>query len=320
MVKKVAFCIATNKWQLPEWWRSLVEAIIEAERDPDIEFCGLYTNGTASPDYTKNNLVVAAAPMNANRETLTDNHRNDITKQVEDSEADYLYWWDDDTTHPSGTLKKLLALEVPFAAGLYYLKTAPYVPVAYFKNPNGTYRSMLQFRLGEIVTVDFCGMGCALVHRSVYDKIREAYSLYKTDRGSYVLVENENDVSVKDHQSLSMRLTDSDDAIGTNGAVVGGQYHIQRVNPVTQEEARSMKLHFPWYGMEVTRTEDVWFCNLAEHVGVKPVIDTSINCGHWGNSPTEREHFRMYEFWSQEGGNDGKEKKEVQGIEEEKTF
>jgi len=275
----------------------LVEAIIDAERDPGIQFAGLFVNGTASPDYTKNNLVVSTG-INASRETLTDFNRNQITDEAVSVEPDAIYWWDDDTTHPAGALRALLDLQVPFAAGVYHLKAAPYVPVAYFRNPNGSYRSMINFTLGELVEVDFCGMGCALIRREVYEDIRNAHSVYKTERGSYIVVEKKNEFDVGD---------DYDAFLGRSGenVVVNGKYSIQAVRPVPEDEAKTLKLHFPWYGMEVTRTEDVWFCELASHVGVKPLIDTSVQCGHWGESPTEREHFKLYEFWGKEEA-DGK--------------
>lgn len=270
-----------------------MRAQLEAERDPGIEFVDVFVNNTASPDYSKNG--VTAEIFDEKRMALTDVNRNGIMSQIEDSAADYIYWFDDDTAHPPGALRQLLDLKVPFAAGLYYLKNPPYVPVAYFINPNGTYRSLLQFKLGELIEVDFTGMGCALIHRDVYKAIRAAHTVYKTTRGSYVVVQNKNIHQEAPRDDLAEE------------SVYGDRY-IEKVRPVDEEEMISSQLYFPYYGMEVTRTEDIWFCQLAEHVGFKPLIDTSINCGHYGELPITRANFKKYGFVPKEDGDEPEKK------------
>jgi hypothetical protein len=287
---KVAFCVAANKWQVSGWWSALTRAVVEAERDLGIEFVDVIIQQSASPDYNKNNAVKAG--LGETRLSLTDANRNDVVHQVAQTDADYLYWWDDDTVHPSGTLRKLLDLQVPFAAGVYHIKNPPYPPIAYFKNPNGTYRAMLEFRFGELVEVDFTGMGCALIHRSVYEAIEQAHTVYKTDRGSYVVVEKTRITQGMDNFPAAH------DVVIDQGA--GTIHRIEKLYPVPVEEMSASGLYWPYYGMEVTRTEDIWFCQLAEHVGVKPLIDTSITCNHLGERGINRGHFLAYEFHPKE--------------------
>lgn len=286
---KVAFAVACNKWQTREWWLAFQSAIVAAERDPEIDFVDVYVNNSASPDFNKNGIVAEA--VESRRPELTDASRNAIMSNVEqDSKADYIYWWDDDTVHPPGTLRKLLDLHVPFAAGVYFTKQIPYVPIAYFINPNGTYRSMLNYRRGELVEVDFTGMGCALIHRDVYRDIRVAHSVFKNSRGGYFVVENS-----KVHSEKAK--------LGEVGHVYG-DLMVEQAIPVPEKEAAASRLHFPFYGMEVTRTEDIWFCQLAANVGVKPLIDTDVNCGHLGEFPITRANFKRYSFTPKEASDE----------------
>jgi len=282
--QKVAFCIAKNKWQEADWWQALVVAATDAVEDPEIDMVGLFVNGSAQPDFNKNNA--AASVLNARRVELTDTARNDVVEQVDASAADWLYWWDDDTIHPRYTLKRLLALQRPFVSGVYHVKNEPYVPIAYFRNEGGTYRPMLKYQRGELVTVDFVGMGCALIHKQVYADIRANHTVLKTERGSYMVVQNS--------QMYNDEIDSLDEGVFTGSD--GNQYYMQPVRVVDDEEQIITKLQFPYYGMEVTRTEDIWFCQLAEHVGYKPTVDTDITCDHLGSIRIGRDSFRRYQF------------------------
>lgn len=287
--QKVAFAVACNKYQTPAWWRVFATAVGEAVADPGIEFLGIVQNNTAQPDYTKDGIV--GELFNERRQTLTDASRNDIMSQVDHTDAEWIYWWDDDTIHPAGTLRRLLNLNTPFASGVYHIKQKPYIPIVYFRNPNGTYRSMLNYERGELVFADFTGMGCALIHRSVYEKIKEAHSVFKTDRGNYVVLPKE------DAEYPALKL--SAGQVPARGRVYGDLF-VQHVRPVSQEELTGDRVHWPFYGMEVTRTEDIWFCELAEKVGIKPLVDTDICCGHIGEHTIGRQNFRMYQFTPKE--------------------
>ena len=166
MTKSVAFCIAVNKQQDPKWWLSLSAAMIAAVEDPNIEYHSIITSGAALPDFNKNSAVDFLASMaGAGRTDLTDANRNEVVEEVMKLDVDYLYWWDDDTPHPHGTLQQMLSLEVEFVSGLYYTKQPPYLPIAYIRNENGTYRTLNRFTKGELVSLDAVGMGCALIHR-----------------------------------------------------------------------------------------------------------------------------------------------------------
>lgn len=296
---KVAFVVACNKNQIPKWWQALVREVAIAERDPTIEFVDCIINQTASPDNTKNNLVHSAAF--GNRLELTDINRNNATGQVLDTDADWLYWWDDDTAHPPNTLRKLLSLQVPFSSGLYYGKTEPYAPIAYVTNPDQTMKSIFDFTKGQLIECDVVGMGCALIHRSVYEDIKETFDVWLTERHTAVLLPKDTVVEAP----LDMGQID------INGSLVRGleggddYYHVQRVRPAQVAELIRSRTNWPFYGMEYSRTEDYWFCTLAAKAGHKPLVDTSINCEHWMDGAITHDHFDQYEFLpAEKEGND----------------
>lgn len=296
MAKSVAFCIAVNKQQDPKWWLSLSGAMIAAVEDPNIDYHSIITSGAALPDFNKNSAVdLLVGQAGAGRRDLTDANRNEVVEEVMSLDVDYLYWWDDDTAHPPGTLQQMLALEVDFVSGLYYTKVPPYLPIAYIRNEGGTYRTLNRFTKGELVSVDATGMGCSLIHKSVYENIHANYDVYMTpDRVSWPVFRPAGfDLSKKHlppHPSIHVNTKD------------GAIHYTVPAEKMTDETLARTATTWPYYGLNVMRTEDFWFCELAARLGVKPLVDTSINCKHWGQKAFEREDFKRYVLEYKEAG------------------
>lgn len=283
MTDRVMFAVAANKWQHPEWWTHFAEQYGMAMVDPNIEVIGALVKSQALPDDNKNHAVgKALSLLGPRRDSLTDTNRNAAVEDALDAGADWIYWHDDDTVHPLGALKRLLAVGQPFVSGVYYLKQPPCNPVAYRRREDGSYYPVVDFRRGELLTVDSVGMGCALIHREVYEAIREAHYVYQ--RANFSLCP----VRTTDVEHVDVRAFKQIERLA--GKVVG-DYRIEPMRKLSDEEIDAHPLGWPYYAMEYARTEDHHFCELAAAVGYKPALDTSINCQHWGERPVSRESF-----------------------------
>lgn len=285
---RVVFVVAANKFHSPEWTVNFAQAIGFATADPDIQVEGIVIKSTALPGHNKSDAVDKAIDMFGKRRlSLTDTNRNAVVEDVlENTQADWLYWWDDDTEHPAYTLRRMLNHQKPFVSGVYYLKRPPCPPVAYFRNDNGTYSALSNFRKGEILQVDSVGMGCALIHRSVYEAIQDTHSVWRRHHGGlYAAPKAHHNPPSKDIRILEKYAGQS-----FNG------FRVERVDEVTEENWKEQVFPYPYYVLEYGRTEDHYFCELAAHAGHKPVVDTNINCKHWGERPVSRQSFKEWEI------------------------
>jgi len=182
------------------------------------------------------------------------------------SGADYIFWLDDDTIPPPGTISHLVNLGREIVGGVYFLGNEPFNPVVYFRQENGLYSALYNYAPGTLVRVDSIGMGCTLIHRSVYERIMEGHEVFLRPTGTPLAIPKEQ---VQDYEE-----TDGKPYVG------GGYYHL----PVTRPEPDDER-PWPFYAMEYGRTEDHHFCELAANVGIKPYLDTRIECEHWKQQP-----------------------------------
>lgn len=197
--------------------------------------------------------------------TMTaDHNRNLIVHEFMKSTAEWLFWIDSDTLIPIGTMNRLLAHGRTLVSGLYYGKNEPHNPIAYHVY-NGAFAPLNQMRMwdvGEIINVDATGMGCMLTHRSVYEDIFKNHRVFQLMGGGIKVVHNADILTTENPFDY------------VSGSVVDGYLH-QRVTEPTLKD-----LKFPYFMVEHIRTEDMFFFDLAARVGHKPVLDTSVECGH----------------------------------------
>jgi hypothetical protein len=73
-------------------------------------------------------------------------------------------------------------------------------------------------------------------------------------------------------------------------------YLSEQVIPQAPDDDRT----FPFYQLEYGRTEDHYFCELAENVGIKPWLDTTVVCEHWKMQGVNNVQHEKYEL-EQEG-------------------
>lgn len=202
--------------------------------------------------------IIASGVMTA------DHNRNLIVEEFLKSDAEWLFWIDADTTVPVGAAERMLAHGRPLVSGLYYGKNEPHPPIAYHVY-NGAFTPidrMIRWEVGEIIEVDATGMGCMLTHRSVFEEMKKAYRVFQSDGGSIHLVHKDDVIT-----------TDSP-VDYVSGSIVDGYLHLAVKEPTLEG------LRFPFFQIEHNRTEDMFFFDKAARLGYKPVLDSSVECGH----------------------------------------
>lgn len=239
---KVDVGIACGKNVPSAWWAPTMAAILMWDRLGDVEISKLILPDTA----------------------LTDANRNRIAHDFLAGEAEWLLQLDDDTVPPLNALPTLLALDQPFCAGLYHLKDDHEAPVAFMRNDYGLYAPLEHYVPGEILPVDLVGMGCTLIHRSVFEDIRRTHRVALSAGGQTI--------------PIARRLIDSYSppfTYGEHGSVIGDFM-------LTKVEFDHVPRNWPFYAFSTNRTEDLWFCELALEAGYRPILDTGLVCEHLG--------------------------------------
>jgi hypothetical protein len=244
--------------------------LLSEEKSGNIEIGQLRTVGSAVPDHNKNNIIGDSV----RRSRLTDYNRQEVTKGFLSGNADWIFWMDDDTAPPLNAITGLLHSGHDFVGGAYFMTAEPYHPIAYKKMPDsGLYAPVYNYPDGALMEVDSIGFGCTLVHRSVYEKIRDAHTVYERHNGALLVIPND---------MVSGKI--SDDYF--EPYVKDGVYY-EHVKAKSEDDDRQ----FPFYQLEHGRTEDHYFCELAAHVGIKPWLDTSVICTHYKTQATTKDDY-----------------------------
>jgi hypothetical protein len=262
--------IACNINQVFQWWSTVLQMLLGEQRKGNIEIGAIRTVGAALPDHCKNNIIGDSKK----RLRLTDSNRQEIAKGFLSGDADYIFWMDDDTAPPLHAITGLLHSGKDFVAGTYFMTSEPYHPIAYKKvEDSGLYYPVYNYPDGALMEVDSVGFGCTLVHRSVYEKIRDAHVVYERHNGALLVIPKEN-------------VTDGEPPERFEPYVKDGVYY-EHIKARTADDDRP----FPFYQLEHGRTEDHYFCELAAHVGIKPWLDTSVTCTHYKTLPTTKDEY-----------------------------
>jgi hypothetical protein len=270
----VDIAVACSAHQTPDWWSPIMAIMLETDRSDTVQIGSVRTVSSALPDTNKNSTI----GQQKRRWSLTDANRNEITnKGFLNGNADWIFWIDDDTVPPQNAILSLIKLGLPFVAGLYFLPRKPFNPIAYKRHiKSGLYAPVYKYPRGGLFEVDSVGMGCTLIHRSVYEKIKEEHMVFERYNGAIFPV----------HKSLVKKPIIFEHKERRKPYVKYGQYR-EDVIPMREEDDRN----FPFYLLEHGRTEDHHFCELAENVGIKPHIDTTITCEHYKHQATTVEDY-----------------------------
>ncbi len=257
--------VACSGSQIPEWWAAVMIMMLHTERTGVAKIGSVRSVKSALVDSNKNNVIGTIK----RRWSLTDANRDEIINNgFMKGGADYIFWLDDDTAPPVEGLARLLSSGRDFIAGLYFLPSSPYNPIAYKRTEEtGLYEPIYFYPKGALIEVDSVGMGCTLIHRSVYEKIAEEHTVFmRLSNGSIFPVHNSH-IEQPAVKVIKKR---------TKPFVRRGVYH-EQVITLPEDDDRN----FPYYLMEHGRTEDHYFCELAANVGIKPWLDTTVMCSHW---------------------------------------
>lgn len=256
----VAIGVPHHGNQAPMWWVRMIENVHIMSRY-GMRFAGIL----------------------AERGVAIDNQRNSIVNWfLNKTDAEFLWFVDDDTVPPIGAPVKLASLNHPFTSGLYYSSWDDIQPIAYKRNSDGRYvrlDGVLDWEPGQIIQVDAAGAGCLLIHRSVFLGIMAKYErAYRVSGGNTVVLKD------KIRGGLPETATKHPYA----GIVKNGMLYEPLVAAKDSNDAS-----FPFFRLEFGRTEDIAFFELAKAAGYPCYLDTGVECGHIKDSQITGDHFRI---------------------------
>jgi hypothetical protein len=261
-----------------EWWGQIFGDLLAEERAGLIRIGAIRAVGSALPDHNKNIIaddrrgVGNRWELDPHRPNLTDMNRSAIAGGFLSGEADWLWMLDDDIVPPDGCVSHLMGLGHSLVGGVCFNGNPPHNVTAYFRGEDGLYHdAVIDFAIGAILKVDSVGMGCTLIHRSVFEKIMSTHEVWMRPTGSLMPIAKR---IIKD------RMLPGDNA---RMRLENGYLHIP-MRPVDPVDNRP----WPFFSMEYGRTEDHHFCEMAVEAGVRPYVDTSVMTSHLKTKPINR--------------------------------
>ncbi len=275
--KKADLAFPTYGQQSPKWWVPMLRNIREWSIAGLVNHVNM--SSSALPATSKNIAIGALDPYSIGT-SLTSHNRNRLVVQ---SDADFIFFIDHDTVPPVDALNKLIALDVPMVAGLYFHKGDKHEPIAYMEARDGLYAPVYSYYPGEIMEVDAVGMGCTLIRRDVFKAIRDQHEWFMLSDGSTILVHKDD---IEDRRFPGKFRTEKKRTYGNS---IDGCYMVEKVKRVSAEDEE--RFDYPYFTMTHGRTEDMPFCEMVRRVGFPILLDTSIECEHIGESSTDVQDF-----------------------------
>jgi hypothetical protein len=272
----VDIAIPCLPYQSSKWWPKIMSLILSEERYGKVQINKITAVSSALVDSNKNHVI----SVGKKRENYVDSNRKEITADFLGGEAEWIFWIDDDTAPPKLAITKLLSSGHDFISGLYYSKAEEHVPIALLKAEDGGYRPISGYSSGTIMPVDVVGMGCCLIHRSVYERIMQGHTLYRRMDKTLFAFPNSQ---IKDKEPINSERFEP--------YIENGILH-EPTFPAELEEGEN----YPFYALANGRTEDIEFCELAAHVGIRPWVDTSVTCEHIGLSTVTEKDYEAYQL------------------------
>ena len=297
---KVDIMVACGPHQTNNWWSPVMGMLLGEQKAGRVEIGALRTVSSAVPDHNKNHNLTTnprgdchggQAPSQWNPEekrrgSLTDANRVTAAHGFLDGSSEWIFCMDDDTVPPKGVISHLVGLGRELVGGVYYNNKPPYNPIAYYRRPDGLYSALYDYTHGALLEMDSIGMGCTLIHRSVFERIMAGHTLFQRPNGSLMVVENSQVVTVGGLVNLVVAEP------GEQVVLTDGERFVfeQSVQPLPDEEDNRA---WPFFALEYGRTEDHHFCELAAHVGIRPYLDTAVVCEHWKPQATTRQDYKQ---------------------------
>ncbi len=117
-------------------------------------------------------------------------NRNLLRQKVLDERYDYFFSLEQDVIPPRKVIERLLAYKKEIITGVYF-KPWDYgdhkkpVAMIWIRHPNDPSKKVTisnDIVLGKhLLKVDFCGLGCLMIHRNVLEKVKFRYDLKQGD-------------------------------------------------------------------------------------------------------------------------------------------
>jgi hypothetical protein len=119
------------------------------------------------------------AHLEARGVSLTTN-RTYLVQEALKTAASHFLFLDDDVIAPDNLIESLIAMKVPIACGVYMAKKSKKdrTLAAWMKAPGG-YSGISNVQPGRYVQVDVTGLGCVLIHRSVFERVSQPWFVWE---------------------------------------------------------------------------------------------------------------------------------------------
>ena len=113
--------------------------------------------------------------------SLTTN-RTKLVREALKSDATHFFLLDDDVIAPDDVIPSLLTANLPIVCGLYMAKKSKGQRglSAWIKMGEG-YAAIGPQQAGRHVQVDVSGLGCVLIHRSIFERVPEPWFVWEPD-------------------------------------------------------------------------------------------------------------------------------------------
>lgn len=139
---------------------------------------GIPHNGIVSMEWAENykNLVCPPAFRTYTKGQPIDAARNTLVQKMQETNCDWVFFLDSDVLCPGDTIQRLLSHRLPIVSGLYYTRHSPINPAMWRDaGDKAHFLPINDFQIGTLIEADVIGMGCCLIHRSVFDKLQKPY-------------------------------------------------------------------------------------------------------------------------------------------------
>jgi hypothetical protein len=126
-------------------------------------------------------LPQGSIPFEARGLSLT-TLRTQLVRMALGTKATHFFSLDDDVIPPENAINTLLAANLPIVCGLYMAKKKKEErTVSAWMKVQGGYAGISNIQQARYVQVDVCGLGCALIRREIFEKVKEPWFVWEPD-------------------------------------------------------------------------------------------------------------------------------------------
>jgi glycosyltransferase involved in cell wall biosynthesis len=121
-------------------------------------------------------IVLAGMPF--------DHARNEAVERALENNFKYIMFVDDDIIMPPDTFVKLRSHDVDIVSGVYYRRSEPLnvCMLRYEQTKEGqTISHVKEYKLNELIEVDFVGAGCLLIKTDVFKRLKYPWFEWRVD-------------------------------------------------------------------------------------------------------------------------------------------